>query len=139
MEISQIDILTLLPQKPPFIMIDRLMQCDSVITRTEFLVKEDHLFFHNGTLIDSGVVENIAQTCAARMGYVNSILNAGDVKVGFIGAIKNLNIYKLPELGSLMKTEIEVKSEVFNILLVTAKVWVNMDLVAECEMKIAEQ
>jgi 3-hydroxymyristoyl/3-hydroxydecanoyl-(acyl carrier protein) dehydratase len=48
MEISQIDIKTILPQQPPFVMVDRLLQCDMVVTRTQFSVRADNLFCKDG-------------------------------------------------------------------------------------------
>jgi len=139
MNISSINIHSLLPQQPPFVMVDRLMHCDTLVTKTQFLVRNDNLFIKNGFLLESGIVENIAQTCAARMGYINSIINDNEVKLGFIGAIKNLNIHKSLKVGDLLETQIEVQNEVFNMILVNAKVLVGTDLIAECEMKISEQ
>lgn len=97
------------------------------------------MLVQDGVLIESAVVENIAQTCAARMGYINLILNSGNVKLGFIGAIKDFHLYRCPIVNEILETLIEVKSEVFNIVLVEAKVWVNKELIADCEMKISEQ
>ena len=135
---KEIDIRSLLPQQPPFVMVDRLLHCDQVFTRSELTVTDDNLFTGAGKLTESGVIENIAQTCAARMGYIHRMLQGSEVKTGFIGAIRNLNIYFLPQVGDVLTTEIEVKSEVFNITLVEAKVKVYNQLVAECEMKISE-
>lgn len=134
-----IDIKTILPQQPPFVMVDELLHCDNIVTKTSFNVREELVFVSNGVFTEPGVVENIAQTCAARMGYVNSVINDGNVKVGYIGSIKNLQIYHLPVIGDKLETTIEVQNEVFNFLLVKAKVECGEKLIAECEMKISEQ
>ena len=133
---KQIDITTLLPQQPPFVMIDRLEHCDPVVTETRLEIKPDTFFCTDGVFGEAGLVENIAQTCAARIGYMN--LQAGeDVKVGFIGALKNLVIHSLPQTGDLLETRIEVLSEVLSMTLVKATVVCGGKLLAECEMKIA--
>ncbi|HOY39797.1 MAG: pseudouridylate synthase [Bacteroidales bacterium] len=134
-----IDIRTLLPQQYPFVLIDRLVAFDLVITKTEFVVPEDYVFVREGKLTEPGIIENIAQTCAARMGYRNMVLYSGDIKLGYIGAIKNLTIQRLPFSGEMLETTIEVLSEVLNMLLVKATVLSGGTLIAECEMKIAEQ
>ena len=139
MNISEINIDTILPQQSPFIMIDKLIRCDNVITETTFLLSNDNLFIYNGVFQESGIIENIAQTCAARMGYINSVINSIEIKVGFIGAIKELSIHSLPKTGDILNTSIEVKNEVLNFILIDAKVKVNNTLIAECEMKIFEQ
>lgn len=139
MEISNIDIKTLLPQQPPFVMLDNLLHCDKVVTETRFTIRPDNLFLRGKQFVESGLVENIAQTCAARMGYMNSILNDGSVRIGFIGSVKNLNIYKLPNVNDTLHTKIEVLNEVFNITLVNAQIICNGELIVDCEMKISEQ
>lgn len=139
MQIENIDIKTLLPQRYPFIMVDKLLLCDNIFTKTEFRVNENHVFTSAGVLTEPGIMENIAQTCAARMGYINSMVKGGNVKIGFIGAIKNFKINKLPKIGEVLETTIEVQNEVFNMLLVAAKVLVGNECIAECEMKISEQ
>lgn len=139
MQLENLDIKTLLPQQVPFVMVDTLLRCDNIVTQTRFYINEGHVFTSNGVLTEPGILENIAQTCAARMGYINSIMKGGDVKLGFIGAVKNMKFYKLPPVGSSIETSIEVQNEVFNMLLVQAKVFAGNECIAECEMKISEQ
>ncbi len=133
---KEFDILELLPQRPPFVMVDRLRHCDQVVTETELRVRAENLFCRDGILREPGVVENIAQTCAARMGYINKMSDA-EVKVGFIGALRNLTINELPKVDDLLETRIEVESEVMALTLVKATVKCDGRLIAECEMKIA--
>ena len=137
MTFEDIDITQLLPQRAPFIMVDALTHFDEVITRTQLHVKADNIFVRNGEFTESGIMENMAQTCAARMGYINKHLCSGSVKVGFIGSIKDLVFEKLPKVGDTLNTTIEVVNEVFAVTLVNAKVEVGDDTIASCEMKIA--
>ncbi len=133
---AQIDVLTLLPQRPPFVMIDRLMHCDPKTTVTELEVRGDNLFVEEGHLSATGMVENIAQTCAARMGYINLCANK-PVKLGVIGAIRNFELTVLPPVGATLTTTIEVQEEVFQMLLVEATVACNGAVQATAQMKIA--
>ena len=137
MNFEQIDILDLIPQQPPFVMVDRLLYSDPKTTTTALTVQEDNIFVENNELTESGVMENIAQTCAARMGYINKHIHSEKVKIGFIGAIKNLVIEELPKIEDELKTTIDVVSEVFTITLVNAKAEVKEKLIATCEMKIS--
>jgi len=134
---EKINIEELLPQRKPFIAIDRMTHFDNVQTVTELKVVENSIFVENGFLTEAGIMENIAQTCAARMGYINKHLQSGKVKVGFIGSIKDLVIEELPKVGDELKTTIEVVNEIFAITLVNAKVEIADKLIASCEMKIA--
>lgn len=90
--VRSIDINTLLPQRPPFIMIGRLEHFDMVCVSTSTMVKADNIFVEDNQLSASGLIENIAQTCAARIGYINKYILKKGIQIGFIGAIRNLTI-----------------------------------------------
>jgi predicted hotdog family 3-hydroxylacyl-ACP dehydratase len=137
MEFEQIDIRDLIPQKEPFIMVDKLLYCDMISTKTSLSVKTDNIFFDGGKLSASGLIENIAQTCAARMGYINLYINRDTVKLGFIGAIRNLEIFRLPQAGEQLVTQIKTLEEIFQMTLVEANIRVKDELLASCEMKIS--
>ena len=135
-KIEDITLSELLPQRPPFVMIDRLVSCDDVFAVTELTVRKDNIFVENKRLTSSGLIENIAQTCAARIGYLN--LNAGGtVKIGVIGAISNLDIIRTPKVGEKLETTIELISEVFQMTLVEAVIRINGEEIVRANMKIA--
>lgn len=136
-ELEKIDVLTLLPQRPPFVMIDCLTHFDEVVTTTRFAVREDNLFMEGGVLNSCALVENIAQTCAARMGYINSYICKENVKLGFIGAIKRLEIVRPAREGEVLTTSIEVIQEVGAVTMVNATVKVGDETIVTAEMKIA--
>jgi len=134
--IEDITLKELIPQRPPFVMIDRLVSCDMVVTVTELEVREDNIFVADGRLTAEGLMENIAQTCAARMGYIN--LSRGEkVKIGVIGAVNSFDIFQTPQVGERIVTTIEVIEELFQITLVKAVVKCDEMILAEAKMKIA--
>ena len=132
------DILDLLPQRPPFIMVDKLTYYDPVITKTSFIVREDNLFCENDIMEEAGLIENIAQSCAARMGYKEKTepQRDGIIKIGFIGMIKKMDMFRSPRVGENLDTTVEIKEEVFNSTLVETAVKVGEETIAICEMKI---
>ena len=137
-EFEKIDVHTLLPQQEPFVMIDRLVHYDPVKTVTTLEVRSDNIFADDGHLSVAGLNENIAQTCAARMGYIS--LSSGDrVKIGLIGAITGFSVNRTPLVGEVLTTTIEVKQEVFQVTLVHAAVTVGTEVIAETDLKIALQ
>ena len=134
--VSEVDILELIPQRPPFIMVDRLLHFDRIVTTSEFAVREDNIFLEGDELQPEGLVENIAQTCAARIGYVN-LMNKESVRLGFIGAVRNLSILGTPKIGETIETTITVKEEIFQMTLVDAEIRLNGSVIVNVEMKIA--
>ncbi len=133
-----IPIQTILPQQEPFIMVSQMLHYDDVFTLTRLLVTADNIFCHDGHLVASGLVENIAQTCAARIGYINKFILHKDVSIGFIGAIRNLEIHQLPQVGQTIETRIEVVNESFGLTLARGEIRLSDGkIIAEGEMKIA--
>lgn len=138
MNFGEIKIEELLPQRHPFVMVSQLLQYDEVVTKTCFHIAADNVFCENGVLTASGLVENFAQTCAARIGYINKYILNKEVSVGFIGAVKTLDIHRLPKAGERIETQIEVLTEQFGLTLARGEIHLeDGTLVAEGEMKIA--
>lgn len=137
-DFGQIPVGTLLPQQPPFVMVGQLLHYDEVVTQTRFAVAPDNLFVENGRLSAGGLIENLAQTCAVRIGYINKYILKKGVNIGFIGAVRALDIHALPKVGDTIETCIEVLSEQFGLTLVHGTVQLtDGTLLAEGEMKIA--
>jgi predicted hotdog family 3-hydroxylacyl-ACP dehydratase len=125
----------LIPQKAPFVMVDQLLYADETTARCSFVVKEDNPLVIDGIFQESGLLENIAQTAAAQAGYKASTENK-PIATGFIGAVKNFEVFSLPKIGDELLTEIIVEDLVFDVSVITGKVWHNDMLLANCEMKI---
>lgn len=134
--IEDITLRELIPQRPPFVMIDRLLSCDMVVTVTELEVRKDNVFVADGRFSAEGMMENMAQTCAARMGYI-SLMRGEKVKIGVIGAVNSFDIFRTPKVGEKIVTTIEVLEELFQITLAKAVIKCGEEVLAEAKMKIA--
>ncbi len=129
------NILPLIPQRQPMVMVDALLYSDDAITRSTFTVKDNNIFVVNGFLKEPGLVENIAQTAAARAGYFAQ-QEKKPVSVGYIGAVKNLEIFSFPKTGDELLTEIAVVNQIFEVTIIAGKIFCNESIIAQCEMKI---
>lgn len=130
-----IDILPFIPQRTPFVMVENLQSCDAIGATTTFTVKEDNIFIKNRVLREPALVENIAQTAAARIGYICR-QEKKPVPVGFIGAVQNLKISSLPQIGDVLNTTIAIKNQIFNATIIEGNIKVADNEIASCEMKI---
>ena len=126
----------LIPQRPPFVMIDKLLSFDMVFTVTQLEIRDDNVFCKDGRLSAEGLMENIAQTCAARMGYINMTKNEA-VKIGVIGSVNNYEVFRLPKVGEVIITTIEMMEEMFQVTMVKATVKCGEEMLAQANMKIA--
>ena len=60
-----------IPQKSPVIMIGKLLEVTDTKTVTSLLIKDDNLFCSEGLFREPGLIENMAQTAAAGVGYIS--------------------------------------------------------------------
>lgn len=137
--LRSIDIHTLLPQQEPFVMVGTLIHFEMTKTVTELVVPEDNIFVNDGKFSASGLIENMAQTCAARLGYVNKYILQKGIQIGYIGAIRNMQVYELPNVGDKITTTVNIREEVFGMILADATVKCGDKLLVSTEMKIAER
>lgn len=118
-------------------MIGRLTHFVDRLTATETRVGSDNIFVENGRFTATGLMENIAQTCAARIGYVNKYILKKGIQIGVIGAIRAFEVKRRPLAGQTICTRVEVVEEVFGMILAHAVVLCNEEQVASCDIKIA--
>ena len=106
------ELFRLIPQRPPMVMIDRFYGIEENTSWSGLTVTTDNLFCRDGVLQETGIIEHIAQSAAARVGYIYML--------------RKEPVY----------TGITIVQEVFDITLITAEVKENDELLAECRMKI---
>jgi len=129
------DMLQYIPQRPPFVLVDALVDSNEHSTHSEFIVPANHVLVEDGRLSESGLLENIAQTAAARAGYA-SAKHGEPVHIGYIGAVKNFEVKALPLSGEKLDTKITVTNQIFDVTAVTGEISVKGMPIASCEMKI---
>lgn len=129
------EILEYIPQRHPVVMIDKLLYAGADKTISGLLIEKENIFFNNGFLTESGLVENIAQTAAVGMGFMSRQVKK-KVPVGFIASIKDLKIFQLPKVGDEIITEVVVTNQVMEVSIVKGIVFLNGEVLAECEMRI---
>ncbi len=129
------NVIPLIPQRPPFVMVGKLLYTDQTITRSSFRVSGDNVFVKDSIFQEAGLMENIAQTAALRAGYIAQIENK-PVAVGYIGAVSNFEIFLLPRAGDEIITEITLENQIFDITVLSGRAWHNGVLLAQCEMKL---
>ena len=128
------NILELIPQRPPFVFVDKLSGLDNPTAfGSELLIRFDNPLLDEDSLSEAGLVEFVAQSMAAHIGY----FGGDEVKIGVIGSIKKLSVSKLPMLGDTIFAELVITNKVFNVTLVEAKILCAGEEIAFCEMKVA--
>lgn len=134
--VAAIDVHTLLPQQKPFVMVGRLTHYDHQRTVTETTVSPDNILADDGTLSPAGMAENIAQTCAARIGYINRYILRQDIAAGVIAAITGMKIVRRPQAGETLRTTLDIEAEAFGMIMASATIAVDGSTIAETRIKL---
>ena len=135
--LRSIDVHTVLPQQEPFVMIGNLTHFEMMTSTSETTILESNIFVDNGHFSAAGMMENIAQTCAARIGFYNKYVLKKAVQVGFIGAVRNFVIDSFPAVGSVITTKVDILEEIFGMTLASAEVMCEGRVVASAEIKLS--
>src|SRR6266436_5769154 len=135
MWIPKCDITLYIPQRPPMVMVDELVRAEANLAVTRFTILQDNLFLMSRRLGEPGLVENIAQTIAAMVGYDCSLKNI-PVPIGYIAAVKDLKIVSLPAEGSVIETTVIITNQVMDVTVVRGKVEQAGNVICSCEMKV---
>ena len=93
------------------------------------------MFCEDGRFCECGIIEHMAQSAAARVGWL-ALQKGEKVRLGFIGSVDNFEVLEFPQAGQKLCTEISVVQEVFGISLVRAVVFVEGREIAHGSMKI---
>lgn len=125
-----------IPQRPPFVFIDTIVDVSEEHALTQFTIPADCVLVSEGCLSLAGLMEHAAQTCAARAGWVQR-QQGQQVKIGYIGAVKQLQTTRLPRVGEILTTEARVIQQVLNISLVDCITRVGDEQIATTTLKLA--
>lgn len=138
---EEIPILNLIPQRSPIVMVDYFCGLQDKTSKSSFTVRADNIFVRNGFLSEMGLIEHIAQSAGARIGYL-CILENQEVPIGFIGSVNDVQIHRLPEIGDQLQTTVTLLHKIGPIWLIQAETRANSSdshegtLQMSCRMKI---
>lgn len=107
----------LIPQKKPFVMVDTLVAFSNEKIVSRFTILDSNLFVQDHLFLESGLIENMAQTVALHTGYT-FYLKGEPAPTGYIGSIKKVNVLKLPKLRDTITTEASILHEFMGVTMV---------------------
>ncbi|GGC16551.1 hypothetical protein GCM10011386_05490 [Parapedobacter defluvii] len=132
---SQEAIGKLIPQQPPFVLVDTLIEYADDHLVSGFKIPKEHVLVNrDGFLTEAGVIEHFAQTIALHQGY-DYFLRGEDPPVGYIGSIKDFEIIRLPRAGDELRTSLLILQRLFGVTLVRGEVKLHEQIIATGEMR----
>ena len=137
MNIQEVDIRTLLPQQAPMVMVDRLVSADEKSAETALEVRADNLFVKDGMLKPYALVEVMAQSCAAQLGYADKYIHGhNDVRIGYIGSVKKMQGDVSPRVGETLITRVRMLEDFGEMRMVAAECFIGERQIATAELVI---
>lgn len=124
----------LIPQKFPFVMVDKLLSFSENVVMAGLTVTADNIFVKGDVFQESGVIEHMAQSVALYTGYQFYLKNE-PAPTGYIGSIKSIEINSLPSLGDTIVTTVSVLHEFMGVTLVDIVSKINENEIARAQMK----
>lgn len=133
----KIDVDSIILQQPPFRFVSRLDAFDPSEVVVSFTPGSGNLLMENGCLSAAGLMEHMAQSNAARLGYLSVYVLKAPVSIGYIGQIKDLVVHRLPRDGETITTRVSLRYEVLNVSLCEVEVRSGEELLASATIKTA--
>lgn len=124
----------LIPQKFPFVMVDKVLDFGENFITSGFTVEETNIFTENSIFQEAGLIEHMAQSVALYTGY-QFFLKQEPAPTGYIGSIKSIEIFQLPKVNDNLITKVNVLQEFAGITLVDISVLLNEVEIARGQMK----
>ena len=136
-QFENIPVASILPQRPPFVFVDRLLHYDEHETLTSYTVPQEGIFVEDGKLRTAGLVEHMAQSGAARVGYISKYILHVPVRIGYIGQVRGLTVLRNPSCGETLTTKVVLIQDMFGITLTDVEVRCAGELIASASVKTA--
>ena len=134
-----------LPHRAPMLMVDFILEIDDEKVETVFEIKTDNIFLKNDIFQESGLIENMAQTCSmivAKDYFIDKNDNDNvevDV-IGFISAIKTLKIHSLPQAGATIVSKAVLVSkfisDTYSLCTIKCKTFKEEEILLEGEITL---
>ncbi len=124
---------SLLPHKPPMIMVSGLIYLDDTSSISEFIISDTNILLEDKYLSEAGLLENMAQTAALDIGYRNSLKHTSP-REGYIAAIQKATISDLPKIADTIYTEVFTEFESDNLRKIRLTTRFNEKIIATAQM-----
>ena len=125
---------SLLPQKFPIVMVDKMYAFDETSLTSGLEITSENIFVSDGIFLEAGLVEHMAQSVALHTGY-QFYIQKETAPTGYIGSIKEVTINQLPKVGDDIKSSVTILQEFAGITLVDIVTTLNESVIATSQMK----
>ena len=126
---------TLLPHRAPMRWIDALTECTPTTARATVCFTADHFAVADGVVLEPALVECVAQTVAAAIGY-RARGQIGSARLGMLTVVSDFQIHSRPLAGKQLTITVRELRRLGPMLLVTGSVTCDGQGIASGELTL---
>lgn len=132
------DIERLIPQRPPFMMVDGFEPLsDDSATAALSVDRNNYFVIFDDELSESGIIEHQAQSVSAMAGY--KAAGSDSPPVGIIGEVKHFECLRRPRVGERLVTTVQMGMTFGNVTMARCETAVDGETVARINIKVFMQ
>ena len=135
MAFSPVPAKDVLLQQPPFVFVDGIVSFDENVTTVRYTVPSEGYLIDGHILSAAGVMEHMAQSMAARVGYISKYILHIPIRVGMLGQVRDFTLSRHPESGETLTTTVHLVSELMGICLAEIEVFCREERIANAMVK----
>lgn len=127
----------LIPHRAPMRWVEELLDCtDTTATATTRFTAE-HFAVTNGAVIETALVECMAQTVAAALGQrLRASGKSGAANNGMLAAVSNFKIHWRPPLDQTLTIEVREVKRLGPMLMISGKISCGTELIATGDLSL---
>lgn len=126
----------IIPHRYPMLMIDSYKKIDSDTASSEIYFKPGNYGCENGYVLESILIESVAQTVAAHFGYKSLMKEENDPDIGMLTSVDTFIFYEKVKDTSKIDIRIFKTDEIGEFKLISGDIRVNEKLVAKGHIKV---
>ena len=131
----RVDAGTLVPHRPPMLLIDALVECGGGSARAEAALPEGHLAVADGAVLESALVECVAQTAAAMKGF-DARGQEGPASIGMLAGAADFEVFRRPPAGRRLTIEVREERRLGALALIYGRVLCDGQTVASGQLRV---
>ncbi len=127
----------LIPHRAPMQWVEELLDCTATTATATTRFTAEHFAVANGAVIETALVECLAQTVAAALGHrMHASGQSGAANNGMLAAVSNFKFHSRPPLDQMLTIEVREVKRLGPMLMIAGKVSCGAELIATGDLSL---
>lgn len=127
----------LIPHRAPMRWVEALLDCTETTATAPTRFTTEHFAVAKGVVIETALVECMAQTVAAALGQrMRANGSSGTANHGMLAAVSNFKIHSPPPLGQTLTIEVREVKRLGPMLMIAGRISCGVELIATGDLSL---